>query len=184
MKSNKARFYSPLPTRAVGNCWSLWLLLLEGGVVHKWCHHISREVGGSKITCRIRMQKSNDRECCALKCIWHKYFLMKSLSNFTNILSNFSQIHLFPVTDYGCPIMPFFIKSQTFGLGQTIWADNLWGIWGIFGQFIITHFGTVSPLSMFSNNQPLFLQKTKPLYPNPKYLFGIGIRIWIWTRKN
>ena len=53
--------------------------------------------GGSKITCRKKMQKSNDRECCALKCIWHKYFLMKSLSNFTNILSNFSQIHLFPV---------------------------------------------------------------------------------------
>jgi hypothetical protein len=32
----------------------------------------------------------------------------------------------------------------------------------------------VSPLSMFSINQPLFLQKTKPLYQNPKYLFGIG----------
>jgi hypothetical protein len=30
-------------------------------------------------------------------------------------------------------------------------------------------------LSMFSINQPVFLQKTKPLYPNPKYLFGIGI---------
>ena len=30
-------------------------------------------------------------------------------------------------------------------------------------------------LSMFFINQPLFLQKTKPLYPNPKYLFGIGI---------
>ena len=26
-------------------------------------------------------------------------------------------------------------------------------------------------LSMFSNYQPLFLQKPKPLYPNPKYLF-------------
>jgi hypothetical protein len=33
----------------------------------------------------------------------------------------------------------------------------------------------VSPLSMFSINQPFFLQKTKPLYPHPKYLFGIGI---------
>ena len=28
---------------------------------------------------------------------------------------------------------------------------------------------------MFSINQPLFLQKTKPLYQHPKYLFGIGI---------
>ena len=35
---------------------------------------------------------------------------------------------------------------------------------------------------MFSIIQPLFLQKTKPLYPYPKYLFGIGI--WIWAAKN
>ena len=54
------------------------------------------------------------------------------------------------------------------------WADKFWGTWGFFRPYS-THFGTVSPLSMFSNNQLLFLQKTKPLYPNPKYLFGIGI---------
>jgi hypothetical protein len=60
-------------------------------------------------------------------------------------------------------------QPQTFGLGQTIWADTFWGIWGIFGRFISTHFGTMSPLSMFFINQPSFLQKTKPLYPNPKY---------------
>jgi hypothetical protein len=47
--------------------------------------------------------------------------------------------------------------------------------WGIFGRFINTHFGTVSPLSMFVINQPLFLQKNKLLYSNSKYLFGIGI---------
>ena len=51
---------------------------------------------------------------------------------------------------------------------------------GIFGRTIRTHFGTVSPLSMFSIIQPLFLQKNKPLYPHlkylfAKYLFGIGI---------
>ena len=45
---------------------------------------------------------------------------------------------------------------------QTIWAYKFWGIWGIFGQFTSTHFDTVSPLSMFSINQALFLQKTKP----------------------
>ena len=52
----------------------------------------------------------------------------------------------------------FSLKSQTLGHGQTNWAQNFWGIWGSFGQFISTHFGTVSPLSMFSINQP-FLQK-------------------------
>jgi hypothetical protein len=60
-------------------------------------------------------------------------------------------------------------------LGQTIWADNFLGICGILGLFISTHFGNVSSLSMFPFNQPLFLQKTKPLFPNLKYLFGIGI---------
>ena len=62
----------------------------------------------------------------------------------------------------------FSLKSRTFGLGQTNWADKFWGIWGIFGQTISTHFGTVSPLSMFFIIQPLFLQKTKSLYPHPK----------------
>jgi len=41
------------------------------------------------------------------------------------------------------------LKSRTFGLGQTNWANKFWGIWGIFGQTISTHFGTVNPLSMF-----------------------------------
>jgi hypothetical protein len=57
--------------------------------------------------------------------------------------------------DYGHQMKPFSTKSQTLGLGQTIWADKCWGI---FGQ-ISAHFGTVSSLSMFSINQPLLLQK-------------------------
>ena len=65
-------------------------------------------------------------------------------------------------------------KYQTFGLWQTIWAGTFWGIWGTFGRFISTHFGTVSPLSMFSINQLLFLQKTKSLYTTSQ------IFIWNW----
>ena len=64
------------------------------------------------------------------------------------------------------PSEAFFIEIQNF------WADTLWGIWG---QIISTHFGTMSLMSMFSIIQPSFLQKTKPLYPYPNYLFGIGI---------
>jgi hypothetical protein len=66
------------------------------------------------------------------------------------------------------------LKYRTFGLGQTNWADKFWGIWGILGGTLNTHFGTVSPLSMFSIIQPLFLQNTKPLYPHPQ------IFIWDW----
>jgi hypothetical protein len=66
---------------------------------------------------------------------------------------------------------PFLIEIPNF----RAWADKFWGIWGIFGRNISTHFGTVTSLSMFSIIQPLFLQKTKPLYPHPKYLFGIEI---------
>jgi hypothetical protein len=76
-------------------------------------------------------------------------------------------------TDYGRPMKPFFIEISNFWAWAE--ADNFWGIWGIFGQFISTHFGTVSLLSMLSINQALFLQKTKPLYPHPEYLIGIGI---------
>ena len=72
--------------------------------------------------------------------------------------------------DYGRQVKPFFSEISNFWA----WADKFWGIWGIFSQTISTHFGTLSPLSMFSINQPLFLQK-KPLYLHLNYLFGIGI---------
>jgi hypothetical protein len=70
---------------------------------------------------------------------------------------------------------PFFIEIPNFWAWADNLADKFWDICGILGRFISTHFGTVSPLSMFFINQPLFLQKTKPLYPNPKYLFVIWI---------
>ena len=79
----------------------------------------------------------------------------------------------------------FSLKSRTFGLGQTNWADkfwDIWGIWNIFGQSITTHFDTESPLFMIFIIKPLFLQWTKPLYPHPKYSFGIAI--WIWAEKS
>ena len=80
---------------------------------------------------------------------------------------NWTQVH--QSTNYGRPMKPFFIEIQNFWA----WADranqaNIF--WGIFGQTISTHFDTVSPLFMFSIIQPLFLQKSKPLYPHPKYL--------------
>jgi hypothetical protein len=53
----------------------------------------------------------------------------------------------------------FLLKYQTFGHGQIN-----------FGAFKVLLVDLSAPI-----NQPLFLQKTKPLYPNPKYLFGIGI---------
>ena len=81
-------------------------------------------------------------------------------------------------TDYGRPKKPFFIEIPNFWA----WADNLgryiFMYLGYFQPIISTHFGTLSPLSMFSTNH----QKTKPLYPNPEYWFGIGI--WIWSAKN
>ena len=70
---------------------------------------------------------------------------------------------------------PFFIEIPKYWLGQTIWADTFWGIWGIFGWFISPHFDTASVLSMFSSSQSLFLQKKLSLYiqiPN------IYLRLW------
>ena len=46
-------------------------------------------------------------------------------------------------TDYGHPVKHFFIEIQNFWA----WADKFWGIWGIFGQTISTHFGTVRDLA-------------------------------------
>ena len=65
----------------------------------------------------------------------------------------------------------FFLKSKTFGLGQTIWAEKFWGIWGI----IITHFGTVGPLSMFFIIHPLFLKKLRFYIRILNIFLGSGI---------
>ena len=87
-----------------------------------------------------------------------------------NLLPIQSMLLKLPVNDYRRPMKPS--KFQTFGLGQTIWADKFWGIWGIFDRFISTHFGTLS--SLFSINQPLYLQKTKP------FISKSQIFIWGW----
>ena len=57
---------------------------------------------------------------------------------------------------------PFFHRNpKLLGLGRQFVQINLGAFGFIFGQFISTHIATVSPLAMFSINQPLFLQKTK-----------------------
>ena len=61
------------------------------------------------------------------------------------------------ITDYGRPMKPIFIEVPNFWA----WADTFWDIWGIFSRTISTHFGTVSPLSIFSIIQPLFLRSFK-----------------------
>ena len=81
-------------------------------------------------------------------------------------------------TDYGRQGKPFFGKISNFWA----WADKFWGIWGIFGRFVSTHFGTLSSLSMFSINQPLFLQKTKPLQI-PNIYLELGFEIEFGPQK-
>ena len=82
---------------------------------------------------------------------------------------------LFVTTDYGHPERLFFKNLELLVLGRHFGLTFFWGIWGIFGQTISTRCGTCP---CFPFIQPLFLQKTKPLYPTPKYLFGNGILIW------
>ena len=70
----------------------------------------------------------------------------------------------------------FFFKFQTFGLGQTFWAEIFWGIWG-FGWTISTHFGTVSSLSMFSIIQPLCLQKLSLISNSQIFLWECDLNL-------
>ena len=70
--------------------------------------------------------------------------------------------------------------SQNFGVFKSPQSDDPVVIWDplVFSALLSAPILVLmSPLFI---NQPLFLQKTKLLYPNPKYLFGI----WIWTEKN
>ena len=68
-------------------------------------------------------------------------------------------------------LSPFFsLKSRFLGLGRKIL-----GHLGIFGQTVSIHFGTVSPLSMFSIIQSIFIKTTtKSLYPHSNQDFLNG----------
>ena len=94
----------------------------------------------------------------------------------------YADVSLLPSTDWGRPMKQFFIKIKNFWA----WADKVSKL--ILGHLVYfwpkyQHpFWYSESLVMFFIIQPLFLQKTKPLYPHPKYLFGIGI--WTWAAQN
>jgi hypothetical protein len=77
----------------------------------------------------------------------------------------------------------FFIEMPNFWAWAENLTDNFIVIWGIFGQFISTHFDTVSPLSMFFINQPLFLPKLSIYIQIQNTYLGVGFefgpqRVW------
>ena len=111
---------------------------------------------------------------CLPACLEQDITIYRILCNRYHLLCMYSY------TDYGRPMKSFFLwNPKLLGLGGQIGQIN----WGTFGIAISTreslvHFSIIQPL--FPGW--LFLQKTKPLYPYPKYSFEIGI--WIWAAKN
>ena len=65
----------------------------------------------------------------------------------------------------------FHQNPKFFCLWQTNWAKNFGGILCIFGRTISPHFGTVSPLSMFSIN---YFYKELSLYIRITLGFELG----------
>ena len=71
----------------------------------------------------------------------------------------FLSLFLLIPTDNGHPERAFFQKFETFGLGQTNWAEILWGIWGISGQTISTILALWVPCSWESVAGSFFYKK-------------------------
>ena len=98
---------------------------------------------------------------------------------FSKNKQNYSCSKIFHVDEHGLrtPRQRFVSKISNFWA----WADTL-------GWIFLRHLGYFRPdylhpfwysdfLVHVFHIQPLFLQKIKPLYPTPKYLFGSGICI-------
>ena len=64
-------------------------------------------------------------------------------------------------------------NGKLFGLGRKIGQTNFGAFGGMFGWPIITHFGTVSPISKFFIKHLFFLQEIKPLQI-PNIYLGLG----------
>ena len=74
------------------------------------------------------------------------------------------------------PNEAFYIEIPM-GLGKQTGQINSGAFSDIFGHTISTHFGTVSPLSMYSIIQPLFLQKTKPLSTSQIFVWDLDLNL-------
>jgi hypothetical protein len=75
------------------------------------------------------------------------------------------------------------LTFRTFGLGQTNWAYKFWDIWGIFGQTISTHFGTVSPCPWFPLFNHYFYKKLSLYIHIPNISLGLGFEFEIGPQK-
>ena len=67
----------------------------------------------------------------------------------------------------------FHQNPKRLSLGKQLGQINF-GAFGVFSANLLAPTSVlwdVGPLSMSSIDQPLFLQKTKPLYRNPKYIY-------------
>ena len=120
------------------NRWELWKFWIEVG--HQYYHqqrkyHIGKNSlkAKEKIRSKLRYyEKATKFEKISPTFFWRWIFV------------TFSENQNFKPTDYGRPMKPFFHwNSEVLGLGRQL------------GH----HFGKMSPLSMFSTIQPLFLQK-------------------------
>ena len=88
-------------------------------------------------------------------------------------------------TDYGCPMEPFFIKIPNFwGLSWQFGQINFGAFEGIFGQFSAPILVQWVPCPSFPTINHYSYKLSLYTHPNLKYLFGIGIRIWIWAAKS
>ena len=118
---------------------------------------------------------------------WHKFTvpaICKVVQNFLGISLRICWVVLTKVkpTDYGHPERAFFQKFEIFGLGQTNWAENLWGIWAISGQTISTILALWVPYPWESVAGPLSYKKLWFLglkHITPKYSQNK-----IWAVKN
>ena len=72
----------------------------------------------------------------------------------------------------------FHFNPKVLGLSRQIGQIDSWEFGAFWADLSTPIFVLRVPCPCF----PLFLQKTTPLYPHLKYLFGIGIGIW--TAKN
>ena len=101
------------------------------------------------------------------------------LDNFISIFQAFTRMRM--QFEIFLPMSTFLFnqsilsKSQTFGLGQTNWADKFWGIFRYFRPNYQQPFWySESLVHVFHYSTIISTKNMKPLYPHPKYTFGIG----------
>jgi hypothetical protein len=137
-------------TKLISVAFKKWSF--EASLLTQWLSFIPLSLLQTKhFVCNLRL-----RFGCFVNCLTHTHSEVEQHIVMIPLVNSHFNFYMFTTRTTDIQRELFFQKFETFGLGQTDWAEILGGILAIFSHYFVT----VSPLFMGKCSWIFFLQKT------------------------